>query len=113
MVVHNRLPFPLCGTSNDGGLLDEYDEFVPEYIPASGEFLEGHHVLTGENHVAFQEITCELFEEPKVYDMTFNYNLARLNLDTRHKNGGYRYAEERDDPSVLRAAFTPTTLSCP
>jgi len=55
--------------------------------------------------------------------MTFNYNLARLNLDTRHKNAGYRYAVERDDASdaleskdidcVLRAEFTPTTPFCP
>jgi len=26
---------------------------------------------------------------------------------------GYRYAEETDDPSVLRAEFTPTTPFCP
>jgi len=45
--------------------------------------------------------------------MTFNYNLARLNLDTRHSNAGYRYAERTDDPSVLRAEFTPTTPFCP
>jgi len=55
--------------------------------------------------------------------MTFNYNLARLNLDTRHTGAGYRYAVERDDADdaveaedidrVLRAEFTPTTLFCP
>ena len=48
-----------------------------------------------------------------MYDVTFDYNLARLNLDTRHENAGYRYAEEADDPSVLRAEFTPTTPFCP
>ncbi|MFB6087238.1 MAG: hypothetical protein ABEJ85_01860, partial [Haloarculaceae archaeon] len=46
-----------------------------------------------------------------VYDMTFNYNLARLNLDTRHPDAGYRYAEESGE--VLRAEFTPTTPFCP
>jgi len=55
--------------------------------------------------------------------MTFNYNLARLNLDTRHTSAGYRYADERDDAidavesedidRVLRAEFTPTTPFCP
>ncbi len=39
--------------------------------------------------------------------------MARLNLDTRHKSAGYRYAEESDDQSVLRAEFTPTTPFCP
>jgi len=52
--------------------------------------------------------------------MTFNYNLARLNLDTRHTSAGYRYADERDDAidavesedidRVLRAEFTPTWI---
>lgn len=55
--------------------------------------------------------------------MTFNYNLARLNLDTRHKNAGYRYAIERENTdnviaadgvnNILRAEFTPTTPFCP
>ena len=105
-------PSPFGGT-DDGELFGEYDEFVPEHVPEPGAFLDGHHVLSGADHVAFHELTRELFEERKVYDMTFNYNLARLNLDTRHENAGYRYAEERDDPSVLRAEFTPTTPFCP
>ena len=105
-------PSPFGGTGDDG-LFDEYDEFVPEHLPDTGEFLEGHRVLSGEDHAAFHELTRELFEERKVYDMTFGYNLARLNLDTRHENAGYRYAQERDDPSVLRAEFTPTTPFCP
>jgi len=45
--------------------------------------------------------------------MTFNYNLARLNLDRRHPNAGYRYAVQAEDPGVLRAEFTPTTPFCP
>jgi hypothetical protein len=57
--------------------------------------------------------------------MTFGYNLARLNLDSRHEDAGYRYAVESDDvvevpdasipadPTVLRAEFTPTTPFCP
>lgn len=105
--------FPTPFGGDDGDLFDGYDEYVPEHIPRPGEFLDGHRVLTGEDHVAFHEITRELFEERTVYDMTFNYNLARLNLDTRHRNAGYRYAEEADDPAVLRAEFTPTTPFCP
>jgi hypothetical protein len=106
-------PSPFGGTSDDSGLFDEYDEFVPEHLPGPGAFLEGHRVLAGDEHVAFHEITREVFEERTVYDMTFNYNLARLNLDTRHKDAGYRYAEERNDSSVIRAEFTPTTPFCP
>lgn len=54
--------------------------------------------------------------------MTFDYNLARLNLDTRHTDAGYRYAAEREDVAdaleegldrVLNAEFTPTTPFCP
>lgn len=105
-------PSPFGGESSSD-LFDEYDDFVPEHLPDPGDFLAGHHVLTGEDHVAFHEITQNVFEERTVYDMTFNYNLARLNLDTRHENAGYRYAEETNKPSVLRAEFTPTTPFCP
>lgn len=45
--------------------------------------------------------------------MTFGYNLAKLNRDTRHADAGYRYAVDADDPSVLRAEFSPTTEFCP
>lgn len=103
-------PSPFGG---DDETFDEYDEFVPEHLPRLGEFLTGHAVLTGDAHVAFHETTRALFEERGVYDMTFGYNLARLNLDRRHENAGFRYAEEADDPSVLRAEFTPTTPFCP
>jgi len=106
-------PSPFGGDNDDGGLFDDYEQFVPETLPEPGPFLEEHRVLTEDDHVEFHEITRDLFEERKVYDMTFNYNLARLNLDTRHSNAGYRYAEETDDPSVLRAEFTPTTPFCP
>lgn len=97
----------------DDSLFDDYDEFAPERLPAPSRFLEGHDVLTDEAHIAFHRVTRELFEERTVYDVTFDYNLARLNLDTRHTNAGYRYARQADDPSVLRAEFTPTTPFCP
>ncbi|XVH33267.1 hypothetical protein ACNS7O_14730 (plasmid) [Haloferacaceae archaeon DSL9] len=105
--------FPSLFGDDGGGLFDDYASFVPEHVPDPGEFLDGHDVLVGEDHATFHRITRGLFEERKVYDMTFNYNLARLNLDTRHPDAGYRYAEAADDPSVLRAEFTPTTPFCP
>jgi hypothetical protein len=98
---------------SDDELFDSYDEFAPEHVPVPVDFLEEQDLLVGEEHLAFHRLTRELFEERKVYDMTFNYNLARLNLDTRHTGAGYRYAREPDDPSVLRAEFTPTTPFCP
>jgi hypothetical protein len=95
----------------DDDAFDEYDEFVSENIPEPGEFLDGYDILEGDEHVKFHRTTRDIFEERKVYDMTFNYNLARLNLDSRHPGAGYRYAEEED--GVLRAEFTPTTEFCP
>jgi len=119
---------------------DEYDQFVPDHLPEPGDFLAGHDLLTGDDHVRFHETARDLFEERGVYDMTFGYNLARLNLDTRHPTAGFRYAEEVDgaegadsaaevgegeggtgpadaveevDGPVLRAEFTPTTEFCP
>jgi hypothetical protein len=115
--------FPSPFGGSDDSLFDSYDEFVSDHNPTPNEFLADHDVLAGKDHVAFHRLTRELFEERKVYDMTFNYNLARLNLDTRHENAGYRYAVERDDADdaidhdsaerVLRAEFTPTTPFCP
>lgn len=105
--------FPSPFADSDDDIFDGYDEFVPEHIPELGPFLEDHDVLTGGQHVALHELTKELFEERGVYDMTFNYNLARLNLDHRHPDAGYRYAGETDDQSILRAEFTPTTPFCP
>jgi hypothetical protein len=99
--------------SSDDGDFDDYDSFVPEHLPEPGRFLDGHAVLTGRDHAAFHRLTRERFEERTVYDATFGYNLARLNLDTRHPDAGYRYAAEADDPTVLRAEFTPTTEFCP
>jgi len=102
---------------------DDYDGFVPDHLPGIGPFLDGHDLLTGRDHAAFHRLTRDLFEERTVYDMTFDYNLARLNLDTRHEGAGYRYAVERPDSGdavsrdgvdrVLRAEFTPTTPFCP
>lgn len=87
--------------------------FEAEYIPEPGSFLRGHDVLTGQRHVAFHQLTAELFEERGVYDMTFGYNLAKLNRDTRHPGAGYRYAVDAEDSTVLRAEFSPTTEFCP
>ncbi|MDY7083460.1 MAG: hypothetical protein SXQ77_13920, partial [Halobacteria archaeon] len=70
-------------------IFDDYGDFVPEHLPEAGEFLERHDVLTGGEHVEFHEITRDVFEERGVYDMTFGYNLARLNLDRRYPDAGY------------------------
>jgi hypothetical protein len=106
-------PFSTPDESEGESTFDEWDAFVPEHLPEPGPFLEGHDVLTGEAHVAFRATTREVFEARGVYDATFGYNLARLDLDSRHPDAGYRYAVDRDDPSVLRAEFTPTTAFCP
>ncbi|MFB6140980.1 MAG: hypothetical protein ABEJ26_11160 [Halosimplex sp.] len=116
------VPSPFGG-SDEG--FDAYDEFVPAHVPASGEFLADHDVLADRRHCAVHRLARELFEERAVYDMTFGYNLARLNADARHPDAGYRYAVEDpgavddlptpdgDDVRVLRAEFTPTTAFCP
>ena len=109
-MVDISLPF---GDDGDTTAFDDIDSFVPEHLPEPDAFLGGHDVLTGDEHVAFHTLTRELFEERGVYDMTFDYNLARLNLDPRHPTAGYRYAEDSDEPGVLRAEFTPTTPFCP
>jgi hypothetical protein len=106
-------PSPFGGSDQGGDLFGEYDEFETAYIPEPGWFLDGHDLLSGDDHVAFHRVTKEVFDERGVYDMTFGYNLARLNLDTRHPGAGYRYAADAEDPSVLRAEFTPTTPFCP
>ncbi len=98
---------------DDDADFDAYDEFVPAHIPDPGPFLAGHEVLDGRDHAAFHRLARRFFEERGVYDMTFGYNLARLNLDSRHPDAGYRYAVESDDPTVLRAEFMPTTEFCP
>lgn len=105
--------FPSPFGSSEETIFDSYSEFVPAHIPEPGVFLGDHPILDGWQHLAFHRLTRAIFEERTVYDMTFNYNLARLNLDTRHPNAGYRYAEEREDPGILRAEFTPTTPFCP
>ena len=99
--------------SGDDDGFDDLTAFVTDHVPEPGPFLEGHDVLTGEAHGAFHETTRDLFEERGVYDATFGYNLARLNLDRRHPDAGFRYAVDADDPAVLRAEFTPTTEFCP
>ena len=131
---HACMPaFPSPFGADDDALFDGYDEFVADHLPRAGEFLDSHDVLAGADHIAFHRLTRECFEERGVYDMTFDYNLARLNLDTRHGDAGFRYAVERGDAAdavdladadgdafdgggvdrVLRAEFTPTTAFCP
>lgn len=92
---------------------DPADEFVPEHVPAVDPFLADHDVLEGDEHVTVHQHAADAFEEHGVYDATFGYNLARLNRDPRHPDAGFRYAAERDDPTTLRATFTPTTEFCP
>jgi len=104
------LPSLLSGTPRDASF-DPPDAFVPEHLPDPGPFLVDAHVLAGGDHCAFHDVTREVFEERGVYDVTFGYNLARLNRDRRHPDAGYRYAEE--SAAVLRAEFTPTTPFCP
>lgn len=108
-----RMNLPSPFATDDGESFDRYDEFVPDNVPEVGPFLAGHDVLDGRAHAAFHRLTHERFEDRGVYDMTFGYNLARLNLDPRHPGAGFRYARQNDDPTVLRAEFTPTTEFCP
>jgi hypothetical protein len=97
--------------SGEQGTFDGRDSYVPEHIPEPGPFLDGYEPLTGRDHAAFHRLTQQLFAERGVYDMTFGYNLARLNQDQRNPEAGFRYAPEGD--GVLRAEFTPTTPFCP
>ncbi|MGB9956555.1 hypothetical protein ACOZ4B_09225 [Haloferax prahovense] len=103
----------LFGGGSRADRFDDIDQFVPEYLPDPDAFLDGHRVLDGDDHVAVHRVARDLFEARGVYDVTFGYNLARLNLDRRHPDAGFRYAEDCDDPSVLLAEFTPTTPFCP
>jgi hypothetical protein len=89
---------------------DDPDSFVPAHLPEPGPFLDGGRVLEGSDHTAVHGWSREAFEARGVYDPTFGYNLARLNLDARHPDAGIRYAFDGDD---LRAEFTPTTAFCP
>jgi hypothetical protein len=104
---------PFSG-SDDDDLFDATEEYAPAHLPDPGPFLDEGTVLTGDDHVAFHRLTRDLFEERGVYDATFGYNLARLNLDRRHPDAGFRYAAvESGHGRVLRAEFTPTTPFCP
>ncbi|WP_435181141.1 hypothetical protein [Halorussus sp. AFM4] len=106
-------PRPFATGDGDDETFDAYDEFRPDHLPEPGPFLAGADVLTGDDHCAFHRITRDIFEERGVFDATFGYNLARLNLDTRHPDAGWRYARAPDDPDALLAEFTPTTAFCP
>ncbi|WP_262177071.1 hypothetical protein [Haloarcula laminariae] len=103
----------LLGLEGGGDNFDGYDEYVPSTLPGPGWFLSGHDVLVGDEHVQFHRTTRDIFEERELYDVSFDYNMARLNLDTRHPNAGFRYAVEAGSPSVLRAELTPKTEFCP
>jgi len=106
-----NVPNPFAADGDD--TFDPYDEFAPDSLPEPGPFLADHDVLTGTDHLAFHRVARSLFETRGVYDMTFGYNLARLNVDRRHPDAGFRYARESGDERVLRAEFTPTTEFCP
>lgn len=98
-------------SSPSGPSFDEYDEYVPANLPDPGPALEGHEILEDDDHVRVHRTARDIFEERGVYDSTFGYNLAKLNLDHRHPDAGYRYAITDDDRLV--AEFTPTTPFCP
>lgn len=100
-------------TDTEPVICDEYSEFKPANLPDPGPFLQNQIILTNDTHVKFHRITKQIFEAKELYDMSFGYNLARLNLDRRHPDAGYRYAEESDDQRVLRVEFTPKTQFCP
>ncbi|GAB3419690.1 hypothetical protein GCM10027435_21370 [Haloparvum alkalitolerans] len=103
----------LRGGDADDDVFDEEGAYVPEHLPEPGAFLDGHEVLTGDDHLAVHAASRERFEEFGVYDATFGYNLAQLNRDTRHPDAGLRYAVDDVAPDVLRVEFTPTTAFCP
>ncbi|MFC6954462.1 hypothetical protein [Halorubellus litoreus] len=125
------------GRERDDDTFDRADVFEPAHLPDPGSFLGDVDVLVGDEHLAVHRLAAELFEERGVYDVTFGYNLARLNRDRRHPDAGFRYGtevrradgtaddgdESADDATVkgddaaptrvLRAEFTPTTEFCP
>lgn len=90
---------------------DEYDDFVPEHLPEPGPALSESELLTDSEHVRVHKIARDVFEMRGVYDSTFGYNLAKLNLDHRHLDAGFRYGVM--DDATLIAEFTPTTPFCP
>ncbi|HKL30506.1 MAG TPA: hypothetical protein VJ898_14710 [Natrialbaceae archaeon] len=104
------MPNPFTRRSSGEPDFDEYDELVPAHLPDPGPHLEDFEVLDDEDHVAVHRMVRDVFEERGVYDSTLGYNLAKLNLDPRHPDAGFRYAVEDD---VLHAEFTPTTAFCP
>lgn len=101
---------PFGPSSGSTASFDDDDEFVPEHLPAPGPDLQAHEVLEGEDHIEVHRMVRAIFEDRGVYDSTFGYNLATLNLDQRHPDAGFRYAV---DDGVLHAEFTPTTAFCP
>ena len=104
-------PSPFGGEKDDDGLSTDSGEFTPEYSPEPDRFLEGHRLLTGDEHVSFHQISETMFEERGVYDMTFGYNLTQLNQVTRHPNAGVlpteRHAHEGFVPREERSERSP------
>ena len=98
-------------SGSNGPEFDDYDQFVPAHLPEVGPRLEEYNALTEEAHTDVHQRVRDVFEERGVYDTTFGYNLAKLNLDPRHPDAGFRYAIE--DGDVLHVEFTPTTAFCP
>lgn len=103
----------LRGTTDAETHFEEPGEYVPETLPEPDEFLREHEILTDERHLAVHEMVRDCFEEFGIYDMTFGYNLAKLNRDKRHPGAGFRYATPTNDAQELLATFTPTTEFCP
>lgn len=103
----------LFGFERDDHSFDGDDEYVPATLPDPGWVLTEQDVLIGDEHIQFHQTTRDLFEEVKLYDVSFEYNLARLYLDDRHPNAGFRFAVETESDGVLRAEFTPKTQFCP
>ena len=116
------------GRKRDDDTFDDADRYEPAHLPEPGSFLDDVDVLVGDEYLAVHRLAAELFEERGVYDVTFGYNLARLNRDRHHPDAGFRYGVEvrggegiaedgtEDDAvetRVLRAEFTPTTEFCP
>lgn len=93
--------------------LDEWDQYIPDHLPEPGPYLDGHDVLTGDDHVAIHTAVRDVFELRGVYDVAYDYNLARLNIDRRYPDAGLRYAIDADDSTHLRVEFTPSTEFCP
>jgi hypothetical protein len=91
------IPLPISGpgtgVSSDDGF-ETYDSFLTAEVPEPGPFVQCQEIFAGTEDAAFHRLSKRLFDDRGVYDVTFGYKLARLNLDPRHPGNGYRYAIE-------------------